>query len=285
MANQLTLLDQFLQEQANANRSPHTIRAYRSDLGAYNGEPTADSLRAYFASINHLAPATRSRKQAAFSAYFAWLVQQGAIPSSPMEMLQRVSLEPPPPRGITREQFNAILAQVKSNRDRLLYRMLFELGLRISEALAIRIEDLDLTRDDEHVSVLGKGNRIRTLLLDDATLVRELRAHIRVNGYKHGLVFRATKNGTGLPLRYQSVQERWQSACRKAGLDATLHQCRHGHATELINSAANNGAPISLATIRKRLGHRQIASTMRYAELSDESADSELRARRRRMKG
>lgn len=127
--------------------------------------------------------------------------------TNPVKALQRVHLEPPPPRGIPRTEFNAILAHVRSSRDRLLYRMLFELGLRISEALGIRVEDIDLTKDDEHVRVLGKGNRIRTLLLDDPSLVKELRAHIRRNGYKYGLIFRAAKNGTGNAMRYQSVHE------------------------------------------------------------------------------
>ena len=50
---------------------------------------------------------------------------------------------------------------------------------------------------------------------------------------------------------------------------------RHTHATELVNDG------VSLATIRKRLGHKNIQTTLRYAEQSDETADAELRAWRR----
>jgi site-specific recombinase XerD len=54
----------------------------------------------------------------------------------------------------------------------------------------------------------------------------------------------------------------------------------HTHATELVN------AGVSLATIRKRLGHRNLQTTLRYAEQSDAVADAELRAwRRRRHQG
>jgi site-specific recombinase XerD len=63
-------------------------------------------------------------------------------------------------------------------------------------------------------------------------------------------------------------------------VDAGLHAARHGHARELVNSGV-----VGLATIRKRLGYRQIASTLRYAELSDQAADSELRAWRRKTQG
>ncbi|MGW6933551.1 tyrosine-type recombinase/integrase [Lentzea sp. NPDC054927] len=50
-----------------------------------------------------------------------------------------------------------------------------------------------------------------------------------------------------------------------------LHQLRHTHATELINGG------VSLQTIRKRLGHRKIQTSLRYAEHSDRAADDELR--------
>ncbi len=76
-------------------------------------------------------------------------------------------------------------------------------------------------------------------------------------------------------MRYQSVQQRWQQYCRKAAIACTLHQLRHTHATELVNDG------VSLATIRKRLGHKNIQTTLRYAEQSDETADAELRVWRR----
>jgi site-specific recombinase XerD len=50
---------------------------------------------------------------------------------------------------------------------------------------------------------------------------------------------------------------------------------RHSHATELVNDG------VSLATIRKRLGHKNIQTTLHYAEQSDETADAEMRIWRR----
>lgn len=152
---------------------------------------------------------------------------------------------------------------------------MYETGLRIGEALGLYLSDLDLTPGDEHLTVLGKGGRKRTVLLDDPTLVNLLRRHLRTLGYTHGPLFQATKNGRGGPLRYQSVQARWQHYTRQAGIRCTLHQLRHSHATELVNGG------VSLATIRKRLGHQHIQTTLRYAEISDSTADRELRQWRR----
>ena len=269
-------LDDFLAELAQANRSPHTLRAYAGDLKSHSADLSVPTLRAYFAGLDNLSAGTRARKQASLSAYCRWAVRNGLIEGNPLGRLERVRQPSPPPRAISRAQFNKILAQAENPRDRLLLRLLFETGLRISEALSIHVEDLDLRKDDEHLTIIGKGGKQRTLLLDDPALLRELRAYLKKMGLERGLVFRAEKNGTGEALRYQSVQEKWAGYCGKAGVHATLDQVRHAHATELVNDG------VSLATFRKRLGHRHIQTTLRYAEKSDQAAEAELRARRRR---
>jgi integrase len=279
------LVADYLADLANAGRPATTRRAYASDLAAFTryyagsaGGVTAAVLRGFFASLDGLAPATRARKQASLSSFLTWAYRQEAIAANPMTKLERVRLPDPKPRVVPRATVELILAQVPraQRRDRLLVRLLYETGLRIGEALAIHVDDLDLIPDDERLSVLGKGGRRRTLLLDDPRLVAELRAYLKVTGYRHGPLFRAAKNGRGGPLRYQSVQQRWARYCAAAGTTVTLHQLRHAHATELVNDG------VSLATIRKRLGHKNLQTTARYAAQSDATADAELRGRRRR---
>jgi integrase/recombinase XerD len=196
-----------------------------------------------------------------------------------MALIERVRRDPPCIRSLGRKPVEVILAIIPTaqRRDRLLFRLIFEMGLRVSEALGVHLEDLDLTADDEHLNVLGKGGQRRTVLLDDARLVVQLRAYLKQTGYRHGPLFRAEKNGRGGPLRYQSVQERWAGYCAGAGVCCTLHQLRHTHAAELINGG------VSLATIRKRLGHKNLQTTLRYAEQSDATADAEVRTWRRKQ--
>ncbi len=279
-----SLVRDFLADLRNADRSPHTIRAYKGDLWRYctfcadAASPiSVETLRAFFASRADRAPTTRARTQAALASFFAWAYRGGHIVADPMAKLDRVRLAPPPPRGVGEGNVGKVLTAIPATqpRDRLLFRLIAETGLRISEALGLYVEDLDLTLDDEHLRVKGKGGRHRTLLLDDPALVRQLRTYLRKAGYQHGPLFRAAKNGTGGPLAYQSVQVRWAGYCRKAGVACTLHQLRHTHATALVNDG------VSLATIRKRLGHKNLQTTLRYAEQSDAAADAELRDRRR----
>jgi integrase/recombinase XerD len=280
------LVTDFLAELAQANRSRHTCRAYATDLAQFTayyrgpvGGITAEVIRGFGATLERLGPASRARKQAALASFLEWARRQGQLSSDPMASVARVRPDPPRPRSVGRGPVEEILKviPVAQRRDRLLFRLIFETGLRVSEALGVHLEDLDLTADDEHLSVLGKGGQRRTVLLDDANLVRQLRAYLKRTGYRHGPLFRAEKNSRGGPLRYQSVQERWAGYCAQAGVTCTLHQLRHTHATELVNGG------VGLATIRRRLGHKNLQTTLRYAEQSDAIGDAEVRAWRRKQ--
>ncbi|MBV8230565.1 MAG: tyrosine-type recombinase/integrase [Planctomycetaceae bacterium] len=278
------LVADFLADLAHTNRSRHTRRAYATDLAQFSafyrgpvGGITTEVIRSFGATLERLGPASRARKQAALASFLEWARRQGHLASDPMASVARVRPEPPRPRSVGRGPVEEILKVIPAaqRRDRLLFRLIFETGLRVSEALGVHLEDLDLTADDEHLSVLGKGGQQRTVLLDDANLVRQLRAYLKQTKYRHGPLFRAEKNSRGGPLRYQSVQERWAGYCARAGVSCTLHQLRHTHATELVNGG------VGLATIRKRLGHKNLQTTLRYAEQSDAAADAEVRAWRR----
>lgn len=279
------LIEAFLRELQIANHSRHTLRAYRTDLqqlaSFHPGSITtldADRLRTFFDHYVHLKAATRARKQASIASFLKWAYRHELIDHNPMDYLIRVKPDIPAPRPVSRQEVEAILDTIPPSRlrDRLLFTLLFETGVRIGEALALYIEDLDLTPNDEHITVLGKGNRRRTILLDDPALVTLLKRYLRQHQYQYGPLFRAHKNGCGGPLRYQSAQGLWARYCQQAGVTCSLHQLRHAHATELINDG------VSLTTIRKRLGHQNMQTTLRYAELFDAEADAELRAWRRK---
>lgn len=278
-----TAADQFIE---GLNRSPATVRAYRADLTHLQRwlqdsghELDGGALEAYFAA-HGWAASTQNRKQTAIERFCRWSQQHGGPDLDPTRHLERPKIPPPHPRGLRRDDIERIFAVIpgRQTRDTLLFRLVFETGLRISEALNIHLDNLDLARGDEHLTVLGKGAQRRTVLLDDPRLVNALRKYLRSLDYEHGPLFQAQKNGRGGPLRYQSVQERWQGYAASAGVLCTMHQLRHSHATELVNGG------VSLGTIRKRLGHRHIQTTLRYAEISDASADAELRTWRRKQR-
>lgn len=95
-------------------------------------------------------------------------------------------------------------------------------------------------------------------------------------GYTAGPLFRASINGAGGPLSYDAAHHRWIGYTTTAGLDIDIHQLRHAHATELINSG------VSIEAVRRRLGHASTETTQLYTLLDDKIADAEIRAARRR---
>jgi integrase/recombinase XerD len=138
------------------------------------------------------------------------------------------------------------------------------------------VDDLDLRLDDEHARIHGKGGTVRTVLLDDRGYVALLRLYLARAGYAHGPLFRASINGSGGPLSYDAAHHRWRAYCTAAGVSIGIHQLRHAHATELINSG------VSIEAVRRRLGHASTETTQIYTLLADKIADEEIRAARRR---
>jgi len=239
----------------------HTVRAYRRDLADFTRfhpgpltSVTPAVLRAYLATLAGKAPTTRARREAALSSLLAWAYRAELIDADPMTRLDRTGIPASLPRPMPAGHVDAVLQAIPrhKDRDRLLFTLLYTTGMRIGEALAIDVDDLDLTRDDEHVTVLGKGGRRRTVLLDDPGLVFLLRRYLRARDSRHGPLFRAEKNHVGGPLRYASVQELWAKYCAKAQVNATIHQLRHAHATELDGGTAIGSDCVMSSHLRRR---------------------------------
>jgi integrase len=186
------------------------------------------------------------------------------------------------PRPLEADAVRAVLQRIPSSatRDRALFTLLYETGVRVGEALGLQRADVDLSTDDEKVRVLGKGGRERTVLLTAAPeSVRLLRRHLKVSRIASGSVFRGDPRygGSNLPLGYTTVRVAWLRYCAEAGVTATIHQLRHSRASQLVR------AGVPLGTVRKLLGHRNIQSTLLYAEVDQATVKRDLLEYQRRQ--
>jgi site-specific recombinase XerD len=137
--------------------------------------------------------------------------------------------------------------------------MLYRTGLRVSEALSLRPNDLDLTRGT--VSVLyGKGDRKRTIGIDPGAqaLIEcwlNKRTQLNISPRKH--LFCTLK---GDPVNTSYIRRLLPRLAHKAKIDKRVHPhgLRHTHAAEL----AQEGLPINL--IQQQLGHKNLATTDLY---------------------
>jgi len=281
------LLDDFLTDLENAGRSRHTIVNYRCDLRrlvefAPEGLPALNParLRLYFSSLAGKSAPTRARAQASANAFLSWCYKHDLIPANPMQKLDRVKVPEYRPRPVEARVIRRVLDAIPrhSLRDRLLFTLIAETGLRVAEALGAYYEDLILTPDDEQLVVRGKGGRSRTVMLYAApATLKLLHRYLREARISSGALFRGdpARGGSSRPIHYRTAQHAWLAYCERAGVRAGIHALRHSFATRLLNEG------VSLAVVRKLLGHRNMQTTLRYAEVTDATVKRELMTRHR----
>lgn len=144
-----------------------------------------------------------------------------------------------------------------SRRNRALLAVLYRCGLRCSEALALKLADVDF--DVGTIRILhGKGNKARTVGVDGKTLMYVDR-YLERRGRRAGLLFVTT---AGKPLDDRYVRQFVARAADKAGVAKRVHPhaFRHTHAAEL----ARENVPINV--IQRQLGHSNVSVTSRYLD-------------------
>jgi integrase len=242
----------------------------------------ASAIEAFLAGDGAIGPATSRRRHASLASFYRWLVRQELVAANPLDRIDRGTPIERLPRPLDRDVVRAVLHAIPpaASRDRAPFWLLYETGMRVGEALSLQVADVSLAGDDEQVRVLGKGGRERTVLLTAAPeSIRLLRRHLKAATLRSGSVFRGDPRygGSNRPMDYTTVRRAWLRYCQAAGVEATIHQLRHSRATELTAA----GVPVT--TIRKQLGHRNIQSTMLYAEVAPETVKHALLAYQRRQ--
>jgi integrase/recombinase XerD len=256
-------------------RSRHTQRAYRADVARFLGfvarplpTVTLGDLQA-FADVleeENLAPSSRARTLAAIKSLLAFGQRTGYLPLNvgaalKLPMAKNTLAE----RILSETQVHRLLALEPNHRNQVLLRLLYVAGLRVSELAALEWRDLQPRDDAGQVTVFGKGDKTRVVLLP-ASVWRELEGLER--GPADAPVFPSRRGGGN--LHPTAVERIVLKAARRAGLEGKVspHWLRHAHATH----ALERGAPIHL--VQATLGHASVATTGRYlhARPTDSSA-------------
>jgi integrase/recombinase XerD len=266
--------------------SRNTLEAYRSDLlqyGAWLKQAGKDALAvehgdlaAYVATLTSgsadrppAAATTVQRKIACLRSFYRHLRREEILDRDPTAELKG------PPRGkklpqvLSRDEVALLLAQPRGAspaalRDRALLELMYACGLRASEAVGIRLDELDL--DEGVLRANGKGAKERLVpigskavaaLLAYLTVARPLL--VGLNEDAHVFV-----NQRGRALTRQGLYKIVQRHARSAGLADKMspHTLRHTFATHLLAGGCD------LRSLQEMLGHADIATTQIYTHLS-----------------
>jgi integrase/recombinase XerC len=280
-AEALEGFDRFLA--AERNCSPHTRRAYGSDLAqlvAHLGPEarpeavTTDDLRAFLAARHRvLHPASIGRKLAAIRAFYRWLVRERDLARDPSAGLSAPKQPPRLPRPLSVDDCAAVAEApppadgAVALRDRALVELLYGAGLRVGEVVALDVRDLDLLARE--VRVLGKGRKERSVPLPEAAreaLAAWLESRRRP-GYQAEPLFVSLAGGTpGGRLGERAVRRVLARRAAAAGVVDRVHphRFRHSYATHLLDMGAD------LREIQELLGHASLSTTQRYLAVSAE---------------
>jgi site-specific recombinase XerD len=165
----------------------------------------------------------------------------------------------PLPAILSQDEVKRLLAAVPDRKMRALLTTVYAAGLRVSEAIALKAGDIDSARMILHVRA-GKGGRDRHVMLSPQ-LLAILRGYWRLTRPRSWLF---PGPDPACPITARSVQRACREAVEAAGLDksVTVHTLRHSFATHLLEQG------VDIRVIQHLLGHRQIASTTRYARVA-----------------
>lgn len=269
--------------------SPHTLKAYRRDLGRY-AEYLADrdiddpgavgelDVADFLATLREgtpqhaaLAPSSAARTLVAVRGFHKFLALEG---DTTTDVAAGVAPPRPPqrlPKAIPLDQVERLLAAASvgdtpaSLRDRALLELLYGIGARVSEAIGLDVDDVDLTTDS--VRVLGKGSKERIVPLGryakDAVTAYQVRGRpaLASKGKGTPAIFLNQRGGR---LSRQSAWNIIQAAATRADLAGHVspHTLRHSFATHLLDGGAD------VRVVQELLGHASVTTTQIYTMVS-----------------
>ncbi|MCX5714473.1 MAG: tyrosine recombinase XerC, partial [Candidatus Omnitrophica bacterium] len=242
------------------NYSPHTILNYRLDLenfAKFLGEGTLEKvdylcLRKYLAQVKQKNESSRSiaRHLSALRSFFKFLVREGYLKNNPISSLSSPKLDKHLPQFLTEEEVNRLIDSVvsedeRSLRDKAILETFYSTGIRISELVALSLQDVDFISGV--VKVMGKGKKERIVPIGECA-IKAIRKYLEKRNKETDTVF-LNKNGRRITDRGVRwiVAKYLRLASIKVGVSP--HTLRHSFATHLLNHGAD------LRSVQELLGH------------------------------
>ena len=269
------------------NASVHTVNSYLTDLGQFvaflhesgHGESTLHptkidrlAIRSFMSFLfeNSASGATMARKLSTLSSFFQFLCREGHLKTNPAKTVPSPKKVNKLPSYLSVDEIFRLLEIPKGktfmdSRDRAILELFYSTGVRISELVGIRMDDLHLPQ--RMVKVRGKGKKERLLPMGQKA-VDALAAYIEFRGKKTAnlspkpeelfLNFR----GGGISVRgVRKIVEKYIKQNHFSG-KISPHSLRHSFATHMLDAGAD------LRSIQEMLGHSSLSTTQKYTHLT-----------------
>ncbi len=293
MTNDLTLLKRryIRYLKLERNYSQNTIEAYVHDLdylinfmrGEHLGvdDVRLENLETFAVTIHEFGVSSNSQARilSGVRSFFRFLVLDGVLQDDPAELLESPSIGEHLPEVLSTEEIDRMEASInlskwEGQRNRAIIEVLFSCGLRVSELVNLRFDDI--FAKDKFLRIVGKGSKERLVPISESAL-HEIqlwmydRNLMKIKPGEQDYVF---LNRRGAHLTRTMILIMIKRVAKEAGIEKTVspHTLRHSFATALLKGGAN------LRAIQEMLGHENIKTTQIYTHIDITTLRQEILA-------
>ncbi len=264
--------------------SENTLSAYRRDLTLFSewlDQQGAQSLLAADASQiqsylglklrQGASPRSSARFLSAARSFYRWSLREGRIVDDPTLRIESPKQGRPLPKSLSETDVDQLLSTPDLElplefRDRTMLEILYACGLRVSELVSLRVEQVGLNQGI--VRVLGKGGKERLVPMGEEALdwltqyMRGPRAEL-LKGQPSNVLFPSNRSRE---MTRQTFWYRIKIYAKRAGIQTHLspHTLRHAFATHLLNHGAD------LRVVQMLLGHSDLSTTQIYTHVASQ---------------
>lgn len=231
------------------------------------------SIRVYMAHLGtrQYSKSTTARKLATLRSFYKFLVKRNYVNSNPVTSIKTPKQDKKLPRFLEYEEVQRLLNTPPTNtwlgaRDRAILETLYSTGMRVSEVVALNMDDVDFLGEVIHIRGKGKKERISPV---GSSALQAIQRYIEFRNKRmasdntfDGKVLFANKHGKRLSTR--SVRRKMDKYLEAAGLDPAIspHTLRHSFATHMLNNGAD------LRSVQELLGHQSLSTTQIYTHVT-----------------
>lgn len=263
------------------NFSDHTLKSYRDDIVQFNDFLYQESLdlndfeykdaRNYLSFLysKNLKRTTVSRKISTLRTFYEYWMTQDESVVNPFVQLVHPKKEQYLPQFFYEEEMEALFKTVETDskkgmRDKVILELLYATGIRVSELVHIKTQDLDMKLPG--VKILGKGNKERFIPFGEfckQSIERYLKEFKPLKHVDHDYLI---VNMQGQPITERGVRYVLNDVVKRTSGVTNIHphKLRHTFATHLLNQGAD------LRTVQSLLGHVNLSTTGKYTHVSNQ---------------
>ncbi|HXG84734.1 MAG TPA: site-specific tyrosine recombinase XerD [Pyrinomonadaceae bacterium] len=265
--------------QVERGLAKNSLDSYKRDLAKLDSwatvedldvaDVTRQDLRGFVADLSRqsLSPSSVGRIVSAVRGFYKFLMLDGHIKKHPAEDLDTPQKGFYLPRFLSEYEIEQLFAAPDISgeiglRDRAILELMYASGLRVSEAVSLRIFDVDI--DAGILTCAGKGNKTRKVPLGKSA-VEWLKSYLIWRRKKENVeIDNLFVSGLGKPLTRQNIHKLVSEYATQAGLeDVSPHTLRHSFATHLLQHGADS------RSVQAMLGHADISTTQIYTHITD----------------